>query len=110
MAGPLAGSAIAEMDGLMEGRSYAGVAEPGSYVADSGAIGVIEVVAGGEDFNDRAAVGRETAQHRIEEAGVQALLQEDVGRETGLHCLLTVHQGEVRVARYQAPGELRVCW
>ena len=63
----------------MEGGGCAGVAEPGSDVADSGAIGVIEVVAGGEDLNDRAAIGREAAEDRIEEAGVQALLQEDVG-------------------------------
>ena len=79
VAGPLAGSAVAQGDGLMEGGSCTGVAEPGSDVADSRAIGVIEVMTGGEDLNDRAAVWGETAQDRIEEAGVQALLQEDVG-------------------------------
>ncbi len=79
VAGPLAGAAVAEVDGLMEGGGCAGVAEPGSDVADGGAIGVIEVVTGGEDLNDRAAIRGETAQDRIQEAGVQPLLQEDVG-------------------------------
>ena len=49
------------------------------------------MVTGGEDLNDRAAVGGETAQHRIEKAGVQALLEEDVSGEAGLH-LIKVHQ------------------
>ena len=56
-------------------------AEPGSDVAEDGAVGVVEVMAGGEEFDGFRAAFVEG----VEQAGVQALLKEDVGRETGLH-------------------------
>jgi hypothetical protein len=77
--GPLTGAAVAEVKGLVKGGDSVGVAEPGGDVADGGAVGVIEVVAGGEDLDDGAAVRRETAVHGVEQARVQTLLQEDVG-------------------------------
>jgi hypothetical protein len=69
----------------MEGGLDARVAEPDSEVTDDGAIGVVEVVAGGEDFDDGDAVGREAAEHGVQQAGVQALLEEDVSGEARLH-------------------------
>jgi len=55
VAGPLGVSAIADIERLMEGGTNTGVAEPGSNIADGGAVGVVEVVAGGENLNDRSA-------------------------------------------------------
>jgi hypothetical protein len=51
-------------------------AEPGGDVADGGAVGVIEVVAGGEELDGLGSA----AVKGVEQAGVQALLEEDVGR------------------------------
>ena len=75
VAGPLAASTVAEVKRLMECGCDAGVAEPCSDVADSGAVAVVEVVAGGKDF-DRLCAG---LVESVEQAGVQALLEEDVG-------------------------------
>ena len=79
--GPVAEkAAVAEEEWLMEGGSGVGVAEPGGDVADGGTISVVEAMAGGEDLDDLGlAVGGEAAEDCVEQAGVQALLQEDVG-------------------------------
>ena len=58
-----------------------GGAEPGGDFADGGAVGVVEVVAGGEDL-DVAGSG---LGEGVEVAGVEALLEEDVGGDAGLH-------------------------
>ena len=81
MAGPLG----VGVEGLVQSGLGAGVAEPGGEVADGGAIVVVEVVADGEDFDDWSAVGSETAEHRVEQTGVQALLEEDVSGKARLH-------------------------
>ena len=75
VAGPLSASAIAEVEGLMECGGDAGVPEPGGDVADGGAVVVVEVMPGGKDL-DRLGTG---FVQGIEQAGVQALLEEDVG-------------------------------
>ena len=82
--GPLAASPIAEVDGLMKRRGNSGRTEPGGDVTDSGAVAVVEVVAGGEEFDGLGA----GFVKGIEQAGVQALLEEDVGGKGGLHHLL----------------------
>ena len=84
VAGPLAASAVAEVEGLVERGGDAGGAEPGGDVADGGAVAVVEVVAGGEDLDSLGAGFVEG----VEQAGVEALLEEDVGGEGGLHHLL----------------------
>jgi hypothetical protein len=84
VAGPLGVGAVAEVEGLMERCSYAGRVEPGRDVADGSAVGVVEVVAGGEELDNLSAGSVES----VEQAGVQALREEDVGRESGLHHLL----------------------
>jgi hypothetical protein len=91
VAGPLAAAAIAEVEGLVECGGDAGVSEPCGDVADGGAVVVVEVMAGGEDLN-RLSAG---FVQGIEQAGVQALLEEDVGGQGGLHHLL----------RYSSAGE-----
>lgn len=85
VAGPDGGGGAVEEDGLVKRGGGAGVAEPGGDVADDGAVGVVEVVACGEEFDGGAAVGSEAAEHGVEQAGVQALLEEDVRGEAGLH-------------------------
>jgi lysophospholipase L1-like esterase len=82
--GPLAGSAVGEVDGLVERGSYSCVAEPGGDVANGGAVGVVEVVAGGEEL-DRLGAG---FVEGVEQTGMEALLKEDVGGEGRLHHLL----------------------
>lgn len=67
---------------LMKGGEDSGVAKPGGDVAECGAVGVVEVMARGEDLNDGGA----GSMHGVEEAGVEALLEEDVGGDSGLHC------------------------
>jgi hypothetical protein len=84
MAGPLGVGAVAEVERLVECGSYTRRVEPGGDVADGSAVGVIEVMAGGEELDDLSAGSVES----IEQAGVQALREEDVGRESGLHHLL----------------------
>ena len=56
-------------------------------LADGGSVGVVEVVAGGEDLDGHAAgasAGTGCGEG-VEQAGVQAMLEEDVGGESGLH-------------------------
>ena len=101
VAGPLAASAVAEVEGLVERGGDAGVAEPGGDVADGGAIAVVEVVAGGEDLDCLGAGFVEG----VEQAGVEALLEEDVGGEGGLHHLLKYSSaGECGCGCYLAGG------
>ena len=78
VARPLGVGAVGDIDGLVEGGGGVGVAEPGGEVADDGAVGVVEVVAGGEELD---GLGSAVAQG-VEQAGVQALLEEDVSGET----------------------------
>ncbi len=76
VAGPLSIGAVAGVDGLVERGGDFVEAEPGGDVADGGAVGVIEVVAGGEELDGLGSA----AVKGVEQAGVQALLEEDVGR------------------------------
>ncbi len=84
VAGPLPASAVAEKERLVECGGDAGRAEPGGDVADGGAVAVVEVVAQGEEL-DRLGAG---FVEGVEQAGVEALLEEDVSGEGGLHHLL----------------------
>ena len=78
----------------MERGGDAGCAEPGGDVADGCAVAVVEVVAGGEDFD---GLGSAPVQG-VEQAGVEALLEEDVGGQGGLHQFLRYSSGEVKCA------------
>jgi hypothetical protein len=89
MAGPLGVGAIAEVERLVERGSYAGGVEPGGDVPDGSAVGVVEVMASGEELDDLSAGSMES----VEQAGVQALREEDVGRVSGLHHLLRYSSG-----------------
>jgi hypothetical protein len=77
----LPASAIAEVEGLVQRGCDAGRAEPGGDVADGGAVAVIEVMAQGEELYGLGAGFVEG----VEQAGVKALLEEDVSGEGGLH-------------------------
>ncbi len=77
-------STVAEEEGLVEGGGDAVIAEPEGDVADGGAIGVVEVVAGGEELDGGGAGVAEG----VEQAGVETLLEEDVGGQGRLHQLL----------------------
>jgi len=91
VAGPLGVGAVGDVDGLVEGGGDVVIAEPVGEVADGGAVGVVEVVAGGEDFDDGGAGGLED----VEQAGVQALREEDVCGDSGLHPKSTLQQCSV---------------
>jgi hypothetical protein len=81
VARPLAAAAVGKVDGLVEGGGYACVSEPGGDVADGGAVAVVEVMAGGKELDGLCA----GLVEGIEQAGVQALLEEDVGGDGGSH-------------------------
>ena len=81
VARPLSVGAVGYVDGLMEDGADVVGAEPGGEFADGGGIGVVEVVARGEDFDGAGTGGGEGVQ----QARVQAVLEEDVGRESRLH-------------------------
>ena len=70
-----------KIDGLMQHGAHVVGAEPGGELAHGGRIGVVEVVARGEDFDGARAGGCEGVQ----QTGVQAVLEEDVGGESRLH-------------------------
>ena len=55
VAGPLGVGAVAEVDGLVERGAGVGGTEPVGDVADGGAVGVVEVVAGGEELDGLGA-------------------------------------------------------
>ncbi len=63
-------------------------AEPVGDVVDGGTVGVVEVVAGGEDLDGLDSIGPPGLVQSVEQAGVQALREEDVSGYTGLHHLL----------------------
>src|ERR1700733_4823479 len=94
VAGPLAAAPVGKVDGLMECGGYAGRAEPGGDVADGGAVGVVEVVAGGEQFD----CGRTGFVEGVEQARGQTLLEEDMGGDGGLHHLLRYSRGGAGVS------------
>ena len=94
VAGPLAAAPVGKVDGLMECGGYAGRAEPGGDVADGGAVGVVEVVAGGEQFD----CGRTGFVEGVEQARMQTLLEEDMGGDGGLHHLLRYSRGGAGVS------------
>lgn len=64
-------------------------AEPGGDVTEDGAVGVVEVMASGEELD---GFGSAIVQG-IQQTGVQALPKEDVGRKAGLHHLLRYSSG-----------------
>jgi hypothetical protein len=94
VAGPLAASAIGEVDRLVKCGGYSCVAEPCSDIADGSAIGVVEVMSSGEEF-DRLSAG---FVEGVEQTGVEALLEEDVGGDCRLHHLLRYSRGGLRSA------------
>jgi hypothetical protein len=59
----------------------AGVAEPGGDLAELGAVGVVEVMTRGEEFDGARARVFES----VEQAGVQAMGEEDVRGDSWLH-------------------------
>ncbi len=75
--------AVAEIEGLVERGADIVGAEPCGDVAEGGSVGVVEVVAGGEEL-DGAGSG---FVQGVEQTGVEALREEDVGGDTGLHHL-----------------------
>ena len=91
VAGPLGVGAVADVEGLVERGADVVGAEPGGDVADGGAVGVVEVVAGGEDLDGLGAA----FVQGVEQAGVQALRKEDVGGDSGLHHFLRYSSGSV---------------
>ena len=91
VAGPLGVGAVAEVEGLVERGSCAGRVEPGGDVADGSSVGVVEVMPGGKELDDLSAGFVES----VEQAGVQALREEDVGGKSGLHHLLGYSSGRV---------------
>ena len=66
VAGPLDVIAVGEIDGLMQHRAHVVRAEPVSEFAHSGRVGVVEVVARGEDFDG----ARTSGCQGIQQAGV----------------------------------------
>jgi len=91
VARPLGIGAVAEVEGLVERGSCAGRVEPGGDVADGSSVGVVEVMPGGKELDDLSAGFVES----VEQAGVQALREEDVGGKSGLHHLLGYSSGRV---------------
>jgi hypothetical protein len=89
VAGPLGVGAVTDVERLVEGAADVVGAEPGGDVADGGAVGVVEVVAGGEDLD---CLGAAVVQG-VEQAGVQPLREEDVSGDSGLHYLLRYSSG-----------------
>ena len=76
VAGPLGVGTIAGVDGLVERGGDVVGAEPGGDVADGGAVGVVEVVAGGEELDGLGSA----VVKGFQKTGVQALLEEDMCR------------------------------
>jgi hypothetical protein len=66
---------------LVERRSDTRIAEPCGELANHGTVGVVEVVAGGEQLDGTGS----TALQGIEQARVKALGEKDVGRDCGMH-------------------------
>jgi hypothetical protein len=102
VAGPLGVGTVADVEGLVEGGTDVVGAEPGGDVAYGGSVGVVEVVAGGEDLDGLGAA----FVQGVEEPWVQALGEEDVGGDSGLHHLLRYSSGAVG----RAPGGTGEGW
>ena len=81
VARPLGVGAVGDVDGLMQDGANVVGAEPRGQLAHGEGVGVVEVVARGEDFDGARAGGGEG----VEQAGVQAMLEEDVCGDSGLH-------------------------
>ena len=79
--GGVAGPAGVGVGGLVEGGSDVVGAEPVGDLADDGAVGVVEVVAGGEDLD----VARAGFGEGVQDGGIEGLLEQDVGGDSGLH-------------------------
>ncbi len=78
---------LRDIDGLMQHGAHIVGAEPGGELAHGGRIGVVEVVARGEDFDCHGTAGlRAGGGEGVQQAGVQAVLEEDVSGDSGLHC------------------------
>ena len=91
VAAPLAGG----VDGAVETGFEVVVAEPGGELAEGGAVGVVEVVAGGDDLNG-ACAGTLDA---VEQAGVETEREKEVGGKAEVHS----H------SRYNMGGRTEVC-
>lgn len=77
-------------DGLVHGGAEAGVAEPVGDLANGWAVGVVEVMAGCEELDGLCSAALEG----VEQAGVEALREEDVGGDSGLHdCQSYINEG-----------------
>ena len=74
MTGPLSVGAVAGVDGLVERGGDFVDAKPGGDVADGGTVGVVEVVACGEELDGLGSA----VVKGVEQAGMKALLEEDV--------------------------------
>jgi hypothetical protein len=93
VAGPLRGvsaavgaAAVGEEDGLVKDGADGVGAEPGGGLADGLRIGVVEVVAGSEELDGHGAGSTGAGgEQGVEMAGVEAVLEEDVGGESGMH-------------------------
>lgn len=77
------------VEGLVERGTDVIRAKPVGDVANHRAVGIIEVVAGSEDFDDLSAA----FVHGIKQTVIQPLLEKDVGRDTGLHQFLRYSSG-----------------
>ncbi len=86
--GDVAGPVSVGVERLVEGGGDAGGAEPVGYFAHDGAVGVVKVVAGGEDLDGAGAAAFEG----IEQAGAEALLEEDVCGDAGNHSGIKVQE------------------
>jgi hypothetical protein len=84
LARPLAAAAVGEVERLVQGSPNTRGAEPDRNIAYSSAIGIVEVVAGGEEL-DRLGAG---FVEGVEQAGMKALLEKDMGGKGRLHHLL----------------------
>ena len=82
VARPLGVRAIGDIDGLMQHRAHIVGAKPGGEFAHGRRVGVVEVMACGEDLDGARAGDRDGVQ----QAGLQALLEEGVGGDSWLHC------------------------
>ena len=77
MARPLCVCAVAYIDGLMHDCMDIIGAKPCGGLAQGWRVGVIEVMARGKDFDGTRAAGSEG----IQQAGLEAMLKEDVGKK-----------------------------
>jgi hypothetical protein len=86
VARPLGVGAVGDVDGLVKhGADIVGT-EPGGDLADGFSVGVVEVVARGADLDGHGPAGGGAGGAKgVQQPGVQAVLEEDVGGESGLH-------------------------